>query len=346
MITTPAARILIVDDDAAFTRSVVRLIRTFGLSVASVAHTAEEALAACTELSPDVALVDINLRTAADGIQVGRAIANAGTTAVVYMSGALDEAIATHLVEEGCASGCVGKPFSPAELKAALLLAASQRAERARARERFDRLNTESERDPLTQLLNRRGFEAHAERLFGIARRQSGKMTVFSIDLDGLKAINDEHGHAAGDQAIASAGKVLAETFRSTDVVARLGGDEFVVAGMDADPEGALRRLEAAIDSFNATNAGITLRMSVGFAESSAPSDSLAAILDRADAAMYVQKRLRTSRVARRVADSGAAAPHAVPVVFNMIGRLTLSGQAMVNGRRGAAHAVPSATVP
>jgi diguanylate cyclase (GGDEF)-like protein len=90
-------------------------------------------------------------------------------------------------------------------------------------------LDATAARDPLTGVLNRRGL---GERL-GIeltrARRTAEPLTVIAVDLDGLKEINDEHGHAAGDEALALAAGVMRSVLRDVDVLARFGGDEFLV---------------------------------------------------------------------------------------------------------------------
>lgn len=83
--------------------------------------------------------------------------------------------------------------------------------------------------DPLTGLLNRRGFEAEAKRRFG-RLQQSGRQAVFMyVDLDNFKAVNDTHGHAVGDEALTFVRDLLRNNTRPTDLVARVGGDEFVL---------------------------------------------------------------------------------------------------------------------
>jgi diguanylate cyclase (GGDEF)-like protein len=90
-------------------------------------------------------------------------------------------------------------------------------------------LDATAARDPLTGVLNRRGL---GERL-GIeltrARRTAEPLTVIAVDLDGLKEINDEYGHAAGDEALVLAAGVMRSVLRDVDVLARFGGDEFLV---------------------------------------------------------------------------------------------------------------------
>jgi diguanylate cyclase (GGDEF)-like protein len=103
--------------------------------------------------------------------------------------------------------------------------------ERHRAQIDLLRLST---RDDLTGLYNRRGFFMAAEPVARLAERAGRAFVLFYADLDGLKGINDAHGHSAGDQAIRDAAWILNQTFRSADIVARIGGDEFAVLAADA----------------------------------------------------------------------------------------------------------------
>src|SRR5256885_1766435 len=83
--------------------------------------------------------------------------------------------------------------------------------------------------DDLTGLANRRAFVTVGEQLLRLAHRAGETVLVVYADLDGMKAINDCHGHAAGDEALRRAAGLLRDTFREADLVARIGGDEFCV---------------------------------------------------------------------------------------------------------------------
>jgi diguanylate cyclase (GGDEF)-like protein len=93
--------------------------------------------------------------------------------------------------------------------------------------------------DPLTGLTNRRTFLAQGHRLITSARLLNRPVSVLFADLDHFKALNDQHGHAAGDDALREVASRLAQCVRSTDIVARFGGEEFVVLLPDLDNTGA-----------------------------------------------------------------------------------------------------------
>lgn len=86
-----------------------------------------------------------------------------------------------------------------------------------------------SETDPLSGLLNRRGFDVHGERLIAEARRAGCPIALVTVDIDHFKRINDRHGHAIREEVIASVARILSDRAPSDAIVARLGGEEFAV---------------------------------------------------------------------------------------------------------------------
>ncbi|HEY0670631.1 MAG TPA: diguanylate cyclase [Longimicrobiales bacterium] len=108
--------------------------------------------------------------------------------------------------------------------------------------------------DELTGLYNRRGFMAMANQYLKQARRNKRRALVIFADLNGLKGINDTHGHADGDRALITAADIFHRTFRDSDVVARVGGDEFAILAVEADAhhlENIRVRLQQALDVAN-----------------------------------------------------------------------------------------------
>ena len=158
--------------------------------------------------------------------------------------------------------------------------------------------------DELTGLYNRRGFLAVTEQHVAAIRRDNKIPIVLYADLDGLKGINDSYGHHEGDRALATAGQLLKETFRSSDVLARLGGDEFVaLAAVEADEgaESLTDRLQEQFDTHNAlSNCPYSLSVSVGVANFEDDRYSIEELMAQADRAMYEEKRAKPSRYTYR----------------------------------------------
>jgi diguanylate cyclase (GGDEF)-like protein len=162
-------------------------------------------------------------------------------------------------------------------------------------------------RDDLTNLYNRRGFLLLAERELRLTRRALVPFSVLFVDLDGLKQINDSSGHEVGSDFLREMAAMLRRCFREADVIGRIGGDEFVVAGVtgEAGMKQASERLEQAAAARNSEPGHVhRLNFSLGYATSEPgveeePSESLEAILNRADAAMYVAKRSKRPELSR-----------------------------------------------
>ena len=163
--------------------------------------------------------------------------------------------------------------------------------------------------DELTGLHNRRGFNVLAEQELLRATRARQKALFFFADLDGLKRINDELGHDAGDRAIREAAAVLRASFRRSDIVARLGGDEFVVLSTDADANKAtelLERLEVAVRQSNDDDPGRPFKLAISVGSTvhdPANPEPLDAVLKRADALMYARKLQRKAARGRTDGD-------------------------------------------
>jgi diguanylate cyclase (GGDEF)-like protein/PAS domain S-box-containing protein len=147
--------------------------------------------------------------------------------------------------------------------------------------------------DELTGLQNRRAFTLFAEQELARARRHGRTPVLVFADLDGLKQINDKHGHAAGDQAIRMVANALRSIFRETDIVARWSGDEFVAMLVDGSDESALpirARLDAAIAAQTSPAVPYVVTASVG-ASPLDPALPLRDAMERADAELYAQKK-------------------------------------------------------
>ena len=183
-------------------------------------------------------------------------------------------------------------------LEEALASAAEAQAQALSAMREADRLRALSQRDEVTGLLNRRGFNAAHDAAMQRAVRHGEHGLIVLIDLDGFKAINDTHGHAAGDFLLSVVATMLRHHLRATDVIARLGGDEFGVILTHADDDGEarrrLRKLTRALSEVAVPWNGRTLTLSASLgAVPYGPEDDPAAVLHAADQAMYRVKRDR-----------------------------------------------------
>lgn len=164
-------------------------------------------------------------------------------------------------------------------------------------RARIIELETRVGEDPLTGLLNRRGFTQALERTLAYVRRYSATASLLFLDLDGFKAVNDRHGHGAGDWVLGRIGRLLAGSVRASDVVARVGGDEFVLLLWNLNETQAdlkARALEKMIEDseFELSGKRFEIGLSVGLTMLAA-DDTSEAVLARADVAMYARKKVR-----------------------------------------------------
>jgi diguanylate cyclase (GGDEF)-like protein/PAS domain S-box-containing protein len=154
--------------------------------------------------------------------------------------------------------------------------------------------------DELTGLQNRRAFTLFAEQELARARRSGSTPVLVFADLDGLKQINDEHGHAAGDIGLKLVAAALRSIFRETDIVARWSGDEFVALMVDGSEEATqliAARLDSAIALQTPPRLPFSVTASVG-ASKLDPALPLRDAMERADAELYAQKkRNRRSKI-------------------------------------------------
>ena len=160
-------------------------------------------------------------------------------------------------------------------------------------------------KDDLTQLFNRRGLLKHAAPYFDFARGQKEKLFLLFIDLDGMKQINDDFGHNEGDNALVNTAAILRSSFRDTDIIARLGGDEFTVLVTDssANSEQAITQIKKNLEAYNVREkCGYKLSFSIGVAPLEPERMTcFEELLEKADQAMYQQKRFKKRRASERI---------------------------------------------
>jgi diguanylate cyclase (GGDEF)-like protein/PAS domain S-box-containing protein len=156
--------------------------------------------------------------------------------------------------------------------------------------------------DPLTGLYNRRGLFQLAEREVERYRRFGRPFCVYMIDIDHFKQINDTHGHAAGDQVLVGLANRLRQRIRDIDIIGRYGGEELLVVLPETQLAQGLLAAERARGHveqhpIRTEHGEIPVTISVGVAEIDAQISDLAALVDRADSAMYAAKQAGRNRV-------------------------------------------------
>jgi len=171
------------------------------------------------------------------------------------------------------------------------------KAEIARAERKIGELEARADTDPLLDIRNRRGFLRELKRSLAHLQRYKGEAALLFIDLDGFKAVNDRHGHAAGDAILKAVAHKLVSHVRASDVVARLGGDEFCVLLWNLAPALAVAKaheLERLIESASVAfgEAQLSVGASAGVVPLAAETPA-EQIVEAADRAMYVRKKER-----------------------------------------------------
>jgi diguanylate cyclase (GGDEF)-like protein len=298
------AKVLLVEDSKTQRELVVGELRRRGYDVAEAAGGLE-ALSQIKSSPPDVVILDVVL-DGMDGYSVCRWLRLGETTRdiVVIMltvKGEVKERV------EGLHVGAddyIPKPFDMDELEARMFAALRSRNARLELRHRNTELEvmlTRTERlaatDALTGVFSRRRFTEVLRHEWASARRYRHPLCLLLFDVDHFKAVNDGHGHAAGDEALRNVAQILSSSIREVDTCGRYGGDEFVLllphtpVGNAAVVAGRVRaKLERARQDWSGAAARISL--SVGIASSEdlgikSPEE----LLEAADRALYEAKR-------------------------------------------------------
>jgi diguanylate cyclase (GGDEF)-like protein len=309
----PGGRILIADDEPG-NRDLLRRRLEFEGHQVSEAENGLEVLAILREQACDLVLLDI-LMPELNGFQTLAKLKQEPRLRElpVIMISALDELESVVRCIEMGADDYLSKPFNRVLLRARIAASLDKKWLRDRERCKTDELKqalrlleraqellaVQASQDVLTGLANRRSVESHLE----FRCRREIPFSVIYIDLNGFKKINDTYGHQAGDSLLKQVGDRLSLAFRSSDILGRWGGDEFValVDAGSADAQVHISRITDVFSKEFAISSGESAQqVSVGAAVGVAdwrPGETVAEILQRADAEMYEQKlRNATSR--------------------------------------------------
>lgn len=162
-------------------------------------------------------------------------------------------------------------------------------------------LQQQASSDPLTGILNRRAFFTVADPLLARCQRDAEMLSVLVIDLDNFKHINDNYGHATGDEVLKLFVSVTTSTLRGQDILARYGGEEFVILLPDTDPRQAAEVAERIRTRFRQASEEVpelpNATVSIGLAERHNDDHALDTVIARADQALYAAKQAGRDRV-------------------------------------------------
>ena len=210
---------------------------------------------------------------------------------------------------EAGADDYIPKPFDEIELNARIYsclrtkaLQDELRLKNRQLEELLERVEVLAITDPLTELFNRRRFEAVLEKEFKKTRRYNSPLSCLMIDIDHFKKINDEYGHHVGDAVLQEIAQIIKNNFREIDIIARWGGEEFIVllphTGKEAALQSATRVLKTISNHKFSSIPGKKITVSIGIASAPLPSiDSGENLINACDLAMYEAKKNGRNRI-------------------------------------------------
>ena len=293
-----ALRILIVDDDAVDRKLVKRQLAETSLEVITQETTsAEDCLKWLRVSKVDCILLDYRLPEM-NGIDFLVQLRSEGETcgaAVVMLTGSGNERLVVQAMRLGVHDYLVKGEFTAEELEQAVRHAVTQTSvAKAEAKKSLE-LEQLALSDSLTEIGNRNLFNMRLEHALNRARRQDDRVGLLYMDLDGFKSVNDNFGHAAGDELLREVARRLGSIARDADTLVRLGGDEFaVIMETGVSLEGA-RKLAARIkarlfEPFSVAGRQVQIGVSIGIAHFPEDADTPDSLVHAADVAMYEAK--------------------------------------------------------
>lgn len=284
-------RILIVDDDVVTSHYYSEVLRNAGMTVCLL-NDPTQILSVMTDFRPELLLLDIYMPVCS-GVELSRMIRQDNSyvdVPIVFLSSENDMANQLDAVRAG-ADDFIMKPVAQEYLVSSL----STRAERYRS------LRALIMRDGLTGLYNHTAIKEHLASEILQAKRTQTPLALAMIDLDYFKRVNDQYGHATGDQVLRTLARILRQRLRRSDIVGRYGGEEFAIVFPDTDAATARRVLDQVRTAFakvsqHAENEEFFVTFSAGVADLKNTVDP-DALFDTADSAMYTSKQAGRNRI-------------------------------------------------
>jgi two-component system cell cycle response regulator len=269
----------------------------------AIAHSVSDTWSMIARRPPEAVLIDALGfdRFSADFCTAIRQRTEARSSAILTLLPEDDAQAAAACLDAG-ANDYVMFPLDPSELSARLRTQLRYKAYADHLRSSMRDGLAMAVTDPLTGLRNRRYLDSHLGRMMERARDSRAPLALLAFDLDRFKAVNDTHGHPAGDAVLKEFARRLTANTRGHDVIARIGGEEFVCAMPDADIDdarAAAERVRAAVETpgFDLGGTVIEVTVSVGVAALRPGDRAPEKLLARADAALYRAKNTGRNRV-------------------------------------------------
>lgn len=290
--------ILLVDDDPTTRLALCAAAEDWGFTPL-VASSGAEALATLNrENPPHLLIIDWSM-PGMSGLELCTTIRQRSDGQFFYilmLTGKEGNEAVVEAMESG-ADDFLSKPFDPRVLK--VRLAAGSRIVRLE-----QSLNQLASRDALTQCWNRRMIDELLSTAVAEAKRKQADLTLMLLDIDHFKAVNDTHGHAAGDSALKHMVGILNTNLREYDQVGRFGGEEFLVILPTTDISsawGIAERIRSSLQFHPAqisSDTSIAMTVSIGITQLRHRDDeSLETLFGRADRALYNAKQAGRNRV-------------------------------------------------
>jgi two-component system, cell cycle response regulator len=298
-------RILVVEDREIYARNINQALE--GQHTVIMATDGDSATAAAQSESVDLIIISLSLQ-GTDGLRLCshlRSMEESRQVPILILVDDIPDQI--ELLVKGLDLGVndyLIRPVDQNELMARCRTQLRRKKYEDQLRDNYHTSLTLAVTDPLTGLYNRRYLESHLDSLMQRAAQDDKPIGLLALDIDHFKAVNDTHGHAAGDEVLKEFVARIKRSVRGIDMAARIGGEEFVVVMPDSTHETCIsvaERLRESVAESPVTLPGlgteIPITVSIGVSMSQGASDSPDNILKRSDDALYVAKDTGRNKV-------------------------------------------------
>ena len=291
-------RVLFVDDDADLRYALAEALSESGFD-AVCAPDGPSGIDLFLEKGADLIVLDLGL-PGMDGVAVCRALKNLAAEAflpVVFLTGTSDTPTKVNALGEG--DDFCTKPVSIDELVARMRVLLRVRDRELQILNESGKFRRYALADPLTELGNRRAFEAALDKAWARMERSKKPLALLMADIDRFKALNDRYGHPVGDRVLRGVGLAIEEAVREGDEAFRYGGEEFAIILPETPAEGAIIVAERIRERIAAERIGaLSVTASLGVALAPNPGISgRDALVETSDRALYQAKAAGRDRV-------------------------------------------------